>query len=58
MSPAVLLLLLLCTGLVSLSQAVSVDVDGGLSRSERFDLLKTVGRLPLKGWNSYDGFLV
>jgi hypothetical protein len=53
-----LLLLLLYTGLLSLSHSASVDLDAGLSRSERFEMLKTIAKVPLKGWNSFDGFLV
>ena len=38
--------------------AAAIDVDAGLSKAERFERLKQIASVPLKGWNSYDAFLV
>jgi len=34
----------------------SFDVDGGVSADERWLRLKAAASVPLKGWNSYDGW--
>ena len=34
----------------------SFDVDGGLSADERWQRVAAAASVPLKGWNSYDGW--
>ena len=60
MSRCLFLVGLLCLSLtLTLTvTAASIDVDLGVSKAERFERLKQIASVPLKGWNSWDSFLV